>query len=133
MTLVTTYVGKVSMLSTILNKTELNDLQLRLFINNVLPEQSDTVLKYTELPSNLGYSAVTLSGSSWSINQGDPCVATYPEVTITFTSSLSYTIYGYYITESSTNILMWVERFASPYNANSIGDKLIITPRITLG
>lgn len=133
MTLLAPYKGKVLMLKSFLNVSETTDLQLKLFVNDVSPEVTDINGKYEELATGSGYTSVTLSGSSWNVSEGIPCVASYPAVHIVFTNYIASPIYGYYIVEPTSNILMWVERFTRPFVVDNNGDELVITPRITLG
>ncbi len=120
------------MLENFVNKTPPEDLVLRLYVNNITPGETDTVATYTEA-GGYGYSAANLTASSWSVVEGDPSTADYPEVTFSFTSAAG-DIYGYYVTETTSGKLKWAERFSDgPYNIKYPGEKINITLRLTGG
>lgn len=80
-----------------------------------------------------GYSAATLTGGSWAITPGDPCVAVYAAQS--FTSSAdqtAQTLYGYYVTRTSDGALQWFEEFSSPLVIEFNEEFIRVTPRITL-
>jgi len=55
----------------------------------------------------------------------------YAEQTWTFTGSFGATVYGYYVVQTTSGILMWAERDASPYTPANNGDQIKLTPKIT--
>ena len=119
------------MLEAFLNKTAPQDLVLRLYSSNTTPAESDTEATYTEVTGG-GYSGSNLTAASWTVTQGNPTTAAYPEVTFTFTGSVG-NVYGYYVTQVTSGFLMWAERFTSgPFNISNNGDQIKITPQITL-
>lgn len=124
-------VGEVVMMEAFLNKTASQDLVLRLYSSNTTPAETDTDATYTEVTGG-GYSAANLTAANWTVTGGNPTTAAYPEVTFTFTGSVG-NVYGYYVTQTSSGILMWAERFTSgPFNIQNNGDQIKITPQITL-
>lgn len=105
-------------------------LTLRLFSNNKTPGETDTVGSYTEVAGG-GYAGKALAYASWTVSEG---VAAYPAQTFTFTGATTApgTIYGYYVTDASGDLL-WAERFDAsvvPFIPIA-GSKIRITPRIT--
>lgn len=102
---------------------------LRLFKSNTTPGESDTAGTYTEADFT-GYSAATLTGSSWSVASG---TASYAQQTFTSTAgSQNQDVYGYYITQVSTGTLMLAERFTDgPYNIANNGDNIKVTLSVT--
>lgn len=105
---------------------------LKLFINNVTPGDTDTAATYTEM-STLGYAAKTLLKGSWSIVPSSGVgTASYVLQTWTFTAGTAVTVYGYFVVDSSSGLLLWAEAFATPKIAQYTGDQIIITPQITL-
>ena len=107
------------------------NLVLRLFSSNTTPGETDTTATYTEVSGN-GYSAVNLTAASWTITEGAPTEAAYPQVTFTFTGAAG-NVYGYYVTGSSSPELLWAERFTDgPYNITTSGDQIKITAKITM-
>lgn len=132
MTLLVPNIGENRMLQNSVNKLAAENLVLRLFTNNITPAESDTDLTYTEASGN-GYSAITLTGSSWNApSEGDPTSIDFAQQTFTFTGALG-NVYGYYLTEVTSGKLRLAERFAdAPYNIQNNGDQIKITPQLTL-
>lgn len=133
MALLVPNVGEERMLKALLNHTAPENLTLKLFKSNTTPVEGDTAGTYTEADFT-GYSAVTLTGSSWSVAAGDPSFATYAQQT--FSSSAggqNQSVYGYFVVQATSGILMWAERFSDgPYVIVNNGDQIKVTPRIEL-
>jgi hypothetical protein len=107
------------------------NMTLRLFTNNYTPIETTTEANVTEATS-YGYSAITLTGGSWTISGTAPTQAAYAQQTFTFTGNLG-NVYGYYVTRASDSKLMFAERFTDgPYNIYNNGDQIKITPQVTL-
>lgn len=124
MTLLVPNQSAVRMLKAIVNHTMPEDLVLKLFTN-------DDVTPHTEA-SGFGYAPITLSRRSWQFVEGEPSYAIHPEETFTFTGDLG-NVYGYFIAQDLSGILMWTERFADgPYAIVNNGDKIRIVPRLEL-
>jgi len=124
--------GEIETLKRMVNKSTPADLVLRLFSNNVTPAETDTCTTYTEC-NITGYSAITLTGSNWTVvtDADGKGKASYAEQT--FSLSASGTVYGYYITNSDKTILFIAEAFSDgPYNIPSGGGEIHITPTIKL-
>lgn len=125
--------GEEDALQAILNHTAATDCILRLFQSNTTPAETDVTATYTEATFT-GYASATLTGASWTITPGAPSDGTYAQQT--FTSSAdqaSQSIYGYFVTRTTTGIIAWAERFTDgPYNIANNGDNIKITPTITL-
>lgn len=119
------------LLEYMLGKTAVDTLQVRLFSNNVTPGESDTSATYTQVSGN-GYAGISLTAANWTVSAGDPTVATYPQITFTFTGAAG-NVYGYYVVAATSGNLLWAERFTDgPYNIAQAGDSIKITPRMTL-
>ena len=110
-----------------------SDIELRLFSNDVTPAETDTVATYTEATFT-GYSAITLTGASWSVVAGAPSVATYAEQQFTSTADgQNQSVYGYYMTRNGGTRIVLAERFSNgPYTIANNGDWIKVTPQITL-
>ena len=129
MALLVPNVGEVVMLEALLNKTAPEDLVLRLYSNDKTPADGDVAGDYTEM-TGFGYVAKTLVGSGWTVTPGNPSYGLYAKQTYTF-SGAAGNCYGYYLTQLTSGILMWAERFpGSPYNVQQSGDKIEVTPRL---
>lgn len=120
--------GENIVLEALVNKTAPQNLVLRLYTSNTTPAESDTAGTYTEASGN-GYSAITLTGSSWNAASGGSI--SYAQQTFTFSGALG-NVYGYYLTQASSGTLVYAERFTDgPYNIANNGDQIKITPTIT--
>jgi hypothetical protein len=110
-------------------------LHLRLFSNNVTPDQTSTAASFTEVTGG-GYAAVPLTFANWGIVSGDPSLATYnANQFFDFTGPTGGpgTIYGYFVTRDSDGHLMWSERFP-PANVPFVpqnGSEILILPRFS--
>lgn len=133
MSLVVQNNGEGDMLAGIVGKTACENLVLRLFKSNTTPAEADTAATYTEADFT-GYSAVTLTASSWTVTEGAPSHADYPQVTFTSSAgSQSQAVYGYYLTRVSSGRIAWAERFADgPYTIVNSGDAIKVTAVISL-
>lgn len=122
--------GEVHALGCLVNKTAPSDLTLRLYTNNHTPAATDTESAFTEASGN-GYSAISLTGASWSTTAANPSHADYAQQTFTFTGALG-NVYGYYLTRNSDGHLIWAEKFSDgPYNIQNNGDTIKVTPVVT--
>ena len=107
---------------------------LKLFTNNITPGDTDTASSYTEM-STLGYAAKSLTKTAWTNSSGgtgNPATGTYAQQTWTFTAGTAVTVYGYFIIDSTSGLLLWAEAFNAPKVVQNSGDQILITPTITL-
>lgn len=109
-------------------------LTLRLYQNDVTPNDNDTYSTYTEC-NQTGYAAISLTRGTWTRTIGTdsaPSVAEYAEQTFAFTGGTG-TCYGYYVTAniSATDRLLWSERFDES-QAIFDGATVKVTPRKTV-
>lgn len=121
--------AEIIALKALVNHTAQNEnLVLRLFKSNTTPGETDTAATYTEADFT-GYSAVTLTGSSWVVT-GNPI--TYAKQTFTSSAgSQSQAIYGYYLTRATGGELVYSERFTDgPYTIVNDQDKIEVTPSL---
>ena len=132
MAVVVSNVSEILVLKNYLNNTAPQDQKLKLYTNNITPGESDTAGTFTEATFT-GYSAASLAGANWDFTSGDPSFAQY-NTTLTFTSTATQTleaIYGFYIVQTSSGILMWAERFdTGPFNIKLNGDNIQITLKL---
>lgn len=123
-------VGENAILEMIVNKTAAQNLVLELFQNNITPADTDTKVTYTAA-SFTGYAAVTLTGASWNAASGGS-IAYSAQQSFTCSGVSSNSIYGYYVYQSVSNILLWSERDGSaPFTIANSGDKVQLTPGIS--
>lgn len=110
---------------------------LRLYVNNHTPADGDVAADYTEMTTG-GYTPKTLTKTSWVVTPAsgttaNPATAAYAQQVWTFNGTGGVaTVYGYYITDSTTGLLLWAERFATAKVVQYNGDQILITPQITL-
>ena len=123
------------MLKNILNHTAAQNQTLKLFTSNTTPGNTTTESDFTEA-SGGGYAAISLTGSSWSLttNGSGEGEATYAAQTFTFTGALSGSaiVYGYYVVQATSGLLLWAERFASTFTPAQNGDAITFTPKFQL-
>jgi hypothetical protein len=130
MALIVPNTAELFILGYVLNKQVPEDIDIRLYVNDYIPTEADTVSNFIEAVGG-GYSKIDLVPSSWSVTPGNPSVAQHTQVSWTFTGSVG-PIYGYYITRRISNDLVWAERFTNgPYNIQSNNDQIRVTPRLT--
>jgi len=120
--------GEDLALKALLNHTAGQNLVLRLFRNDQTPVDTHTASDYTEA-NFTGYANVTLTGSSWSVSGG---LASYAQQAFTSSAgSQNQNVYGYYMTQTSSGLLVYAERFTNgPYNIADNGDVIRVTPTI---
>lgn len=123
-------VGENKTLEMLVNKTAPENLVLRLFINNITPSDTDTAATYTEAGFP-GYAPINLTGASW--NAASAGSITYSaQQTFTCSGVATDNVYGYYITQVTSTVLMWSEKDASaPFAVRLLGDTVKLTPVIT--
>lgn len=132
MTLLVPNNGEGDILAYTVNKSAPENLVLRVFTNNITPAETDTAATYTEAAFT-GYSAITLTGANWTITEGAPSNAAYPQQTFTSSAgSQSVSCYGYYLTRATSGRIAWAERFSDgPYTIVNNGDDFKVTPIFT--
>jgi hypothetical protein len=123
-------VGENLALEMIVNRTAPQNLVLRLYRSNTTPSDTDTAGTYTEA-SFPGYSAITLTGASWNA-AASGTIAFGSQQTFTCSGTSTDDIYGYYVTQTTSGILLYSERDASaPFAVRNSGDNVRLTPTIS--
>jgi hypothetical protein len=123
-------VGENKILEMIVNKTAPENLILRLYQNNITPSDTDTTATFTEATFT-GYAAITLTGATWSAAAAG-AIAYSAQQTFTCSGASSNSIYGYYVTQATSTVLIWAERDgAAPFSIVNSGDAIKITPTIS--
>lgn len=132
MALVVPNSAEIIMLRYILGLTTPGNKILRLYTNSTPPSDSTVLGSLTEPDGASGYNVHTLYGSSWTVAQDGAGVTTalYTELAFNFTTGA--TIYGYWVT-STTSDLCWVEQFnGAPYQLPVTGGQISVQARATL-
>lgn len=110
-----------------------NNQSLKLFVNDYTPVDASIAANFTEM-STLGYAAKPLTKTAWVVTaggDGQVAEAAYAQQTWTFTAGALVNVYGYFIVDSVSGLLLWAERFASAKPVQNTGDQIIIVPKIT--
>lgn len=109
---------------------------LHLFGGDTTPSDSTTLATLqngSNAVTSSGYAFSICASNKWTTTQTVSGVTTalYSEVTFTFNTDA--TVYGYYMTDSAVNNVLWVERFSgAPFQIPDGGGTITITPKITL-
>ena len=131
MALVIPNVSEVTILNNMLNIATPTNTILHIYSNNLTPSSNTVIGDITEVTST-GYSAITLTSSSWSVSTSVGGITTASYAEQTFNMSTSATIYGYYVTNIAGGLL-WLERFtAAPFQLPSSGGQVLITSQVSL-
>lgn len=108
------------------------DQTLKLYVNDVVPADADIAATYTEMSTH-GYAAKALAKAAWVVAQnGGVGEGSQAAQTWTFTAAAAATVYGYFVVDSTTGLLLWAERFTNAKVIQNAGDQIIITPKFTL-
>ena len=122
-------VAETIALNYLCNKDAPEDLVLKLFTNDVTPDEASTHASFTEA-TEAGYAAKTINGAGWTVTAGDPSQAAAAEQTFAITEAGSF--YGYYIVRATTGDLVAAERFSgAPYVLPAGGGEINVTPTLT--
>lgn len=126
--------GEEAMLEYILNITAPQNLTVRLYSNNITPDDDTITTDFVEVV-NGGYATQAVTPANWTITPGDPTEAVYaPEIVFSFSGPPDFTsaVYGYYVTRVGDDLTMWAERFTTgPFNVTVPGSEIRITLRFT--
>jgi len=133
MALILPTVGENKALEFMLGKSAPGDQTLKLYVGDTPIVDATVAGDFTEM-STMGYAAKTLTKASWSsaAQTGGVAQCTYAEQTWTFTGGTLVSVYGYFVVDSTTGILLWAERFTTSKDIVNNGDIIKITPKITL-
>lgn len=132
MTLIVNQTNAKTMLN-LIKSGQLTGSILRLFQNNYTPLDTDTAANFTQATFT-GYAAITLNTWGTPFTNGSN-KAEVDEIIRTFTQTgvgVTNTVYGYYVTDGSGNLL-WAERNpAGGVAMNAIGNTYTVLPKMTL-
>lgn len=136
MAIVVSLASRQLLAKNMLNHTAPQSQTLKLFSNNYTPVSGSVAADFTAV-SGGGYADKSLTGTSWTIGDDgvDDALASYAEQTWTFTGTISGSgiVYGYFVVQATSGLLMWAERFASSFTPTVNGDALALTPKIRVG
>jgi hypothetical protein len=123
--------GEVRMLDMLVNGDTFTDVRLRLYKNNLTPDQ-DTVYIDLDEATFPGYAEQTPSfGAASIVSHKGKIVDTSARSFVWSGSASPENIYGYYVVDIGTFAVLWVQRFSSPQVMSSNGDTITITAALT--
>lgn len=132
MSLILPAVGETKCLEFMLGKSAPGNQTLKLYVGDTPITDATVAGDFTEM-STLGYAAKTLTKASWTVAQdSDVALGTYAEQTWTFTAGSLVSVYGYFVIDSTSGVLLWAERFTLSKDVLNSGDVIRVTPKITL-
>lgn len=129
--------GEILFLQYIVGLVEAGNPVLHLYGNltpdpSVDPTSSVTIGDISECTST-GYQAATLISNNWTVSQNlttGNTSALYSEHSFTFATNAL--VYGYFLTDTSGNLL-WLERFPSgPFDVPIDGGAITVTPTLSM-
>jgi hypothetical protein len=124
-------VGENIALEVLVNKTAPQNLVLKLYSNNITPSDTDTAATYTEATFP-GYVAITLAGASWNAAAGGSITYSSQQSFVRSATGANENIYGYYIIQTTSTLLVWSERDGSaPFPVTNLNDTIKVTPTIS--
>jgi len=126
--------GEVVWLNYLLETHTDRNLVLHLYDTDKTPAETDSAATFNAIEVSGGsYNEITLTRNSWTVNEGDAddnSYATYAQQEFAFTADVGL-VYGYYVTEATSDTLLWPEKFDNPEDTYS-GKSIFITPRLEL-
>lgn len=134
MALVVPNVGEGIWLKAVVNHTPPQNLVLRLYQNDVDPQEADGAEDYEEADFT-GYRPILLRGPDWVVEEGKPSSATMKRQVFTATEDRAepQTIYGYFVTQVKSGLLVSAERLSNaPVAILFRNDTIAITLQLTL-
>lgn len=122
--------GEVEFLKILITDTA--NWWVKLYQNPRTPTDGDTTANYTEATftgyngnqSPTNWTVPAIDGSGMARTTADP-------LDFDFTGGPPQTIYGYYVINTAGKLL-WAEQFMPPVNLTAPGDKITLTPSLTL-
>jgi hypothetical protein len=128
--------GEILFLQYIVGLVEAGNPVLHLYTSltpdpTVDPSSSVTIGAITECSAG-GYHAITLISANWTVGQDISGLTSAVYSGQTFSFGTNATIYGYFVTDTSGNLL-WLEKFPSaPFLVPPDGGTITIEPTISM-
>jgi len=123
--------GEIQVLTMALQKATVEAQTLKLYVNDKTPAEGDTAASYTEMSTH-GYAAKTLNRADWTVSSAAGITtASQPQQTWTFTAAAAVTVYGYFIIEATSGVILWSERFEASQVIENDGDQIKVTAKFT--
>ena len=123
--------AEVRLLEYIVNKSTPTNIVLHLYTNDFELTESFSTGSFTEVTVS-GYAPVTLAGSNWTASTSSGISSAIYNTGVTFNFTVGVDVQGYYVTNTSNQIL-WAEEFpGAPFTLPSTGGDIAIRPQIQL-
>lgn len=130
--------AEVRLLEILVNKEPATNLVLHLYTNEVDLSLEDFATAGDGVESSFteataaGYAPVTLTGSNWTASTSTGISSASYSSAITFNFTEGVDVWGYYVTNTSDQI-MWAEQFpGAPFTLPSTGGEIAVRPQIQL-
>lgn len=107
--------------------------RLKLFVNDVsVGDDTLDAADFVEMSTH-GYAEKILTKTNWvtTPNAGAPASSVYAAQPWTFTAAAAVSVYGYYVLDATSGLLLWFEKFPTARVIENAGDQIIITPAFT--
>lgn len=124
--------GSAYLLRIIMGQVGFGDMVVRLYSFPRVPQRSDTMASFVE-PTDPTYAPVVVTPSEWEIDDsGDfPVAYVSPALEFTFTNPVS--LYGYYVSDPTSTVLLWSQTFDQyPSNVPVGGGVFSVSPWLRL-
>jgi len=120
-----------NLLDALVNGDSLAGVLLKLFKNNLTPDQDTVIGDFTESDFS-GYAAADPSfGAATTVSHKGQILDSSSRDFVHNGGATSNTVYGYYLVDSTGTILYWCERFASSQVMANNGDTITIQAKFT--
>lgn len=124
--------SRVKILQMLLKDSTIGAQTIKLYTNNVTPDENSTASSFTEL-SLFRYTPITMSRLGWTITQeSGVTIATQTAQVFSFEGEVPITVYGYYIVDALSGVLLGAEKFAIPQIISNVHDEITVVPTFTL-
>lgn len=132
MTLIVPDEGEIRLLDMLVNAVGMTNVRLRLFQNNITPDQDSVYATFT-IATFSGYADTTPAmGAASTVSHKGKIVDGSARNFTHNGGGTANTIYGYYVVDTGTSKVLWAERFSSSQSMAANGDNIAITLAFTL-
>lgn len=121
--------GEILLLQYCLNMTAAGNPILHLYSNNATIAETNTTASFTEVTAT-GYAVKTLGGTGWTVNAGGG-TSTAEFSALTFSLTTGATVYGYYVTNPASSVILWAETFTGgPFTLPATGGTIVVQAKL---
>jgi hypothetical protein len=125
--------GAIEVGNIITNNGAIPTLSIGLFVNNHTPAWTDSNGSFTECTAT-GYGRQPMPNAYWTIVAGGtpPATATAVPALFTFTAGLGQSLYGWFLYDESTGLILAAEQFTAAYAIPSGGGSYVVVPQLNI-